>query len=130
MRPRRAPVPTFFLGGGSKKNFFSKFLNGLIRKVKYLKQCFKDIFEKFLGYSLPTAVEPVRQARYQSVSLKKIISGLALRIFLIFCMELGINKDYKLTQTPFSGRSLLGGYGAQKGPQKAENMTHLTLTGI
>ena len=54
----------------------------------------------------------------------------ALRIFLIFCMELDINKDYKLTQTPFSGRSWLGGYGAQKGPEKAENMTHLTLTRI
>ena len=30
-------------------------------------------------------------------------------------MELDINKDYKLAQTPFSGRSRLGGYGAQKG---------------
>ena len=54
----------------------------------------------------------------------------ALRIFLIFCMELDINKDYKLAQTPFSGRSRLGGYGAQKGPKKAENMTHLTLPRI
>ena len=54
----------------------------------------------------------------------------ALRIFLIFCMELDINKDYKLVQTPFSGRSRLEGYEAQKGPKKAENMTHLTLTRI
>ena len=45
-------------------------------------------------------------------------------------MELDINKDYKLTQTPFSERLWLGGYGAQKGPKKAENMTHLTLTRI
>ena len=52
----------------------------------------------------------------------------ALRIFLIFCMELDINKDYKLAQTPFSERSRLGGYGAQKGPKMAKNMTHLTLT--
>ena len=54
----------------------------------------------------------------------------ALRIFLIFCMELDINKDYKLAQTPFSGMSWLGGYWAEKGPQKPENMTHLTLTRI
>ena len=54
----------------------------------------------------------------------------ALKIFLNFCMELDINKDYKLAQIPFSGRSRLGGYGAQKGPEKAENMTHLTLTRI
>ena len=50
--------------------------------------------------------------------------------FSDFCMELDINKDYKLAQTPFSGRSRLGGYGAQKGPKKAENMTHLTLSRI
>ena len=45
-------------------------------------------------------------------------------------MELDINKDYKLAQTPLSGRSRLGGYGAQKGPKKSENMTYLTLTRI
>ena len=45
-------------------------------------------------------------------------------------MELDINKDYKLAQTPISGRSWLGGYGAQKVPKEAENMTHLTLTRI
>ena len=54
----------------------------------------------------------------------------ALRIFLIFCMELDINKDYKLAQALFSAMSWLGGYGAEKGPKKAENMTHLTLTRI
>ena len=43
-------------------------------------------------------------------------------------MELDINKDYKLAQTPFSGRSRLGGYGAQKGPKKAENMKYEILS--
>ena len=42
----------------------------------------------------------------------------ALRIFFIFCMELDINKDYKLAQIPFQGGhgwGLWGPKGAQKG---------------
>ena len=42
----------------------------------------------------------------------------ALRIFLIFCMELDITKDYKLTQTPFSGRSWLGVMGPKRGQKR------------
>ena len=39
----------------SKKIFFSFFLNGPIRKVKWLKSCFEDILKNFPYYRIGTA---------------------------------------------------------------------------